>query len=44
MVDPKATAMEIYHTNEKIERKLHKDFDVFDVTVTIIPDPDDLKK
>ncbi|WP_300561371.1 cation diffusion facilitator family transporter [Companilactobacillus sp.] len=44
MVDPKATAMEIYHTNEKIERKLHKNFDVFDVTVTIIPDPDDLKK
>ncbi|AKP67191.1 cation diffusion facilitator family transporter [Companilactobacillus ginsenosidimutans] len=43
MVDPKATAMEIYSTNEKIERKLHKDFNVFDVTITIIPDPESLK-
>jgi cation diffusion facilitator family transporter len=43
MVDPKATAMEIYNTNEKIERKLHKSFDVFDVTITILPDPTELK-
>jgi cation diffusion facilitator family transporter len=42
-VDPKADAMSIYHTNEKIERKLHKDFNVFDVTITIVPDPTDLK-
>lgn len=38
LVNPKATAVEIYDLNEKIERKLHKKYNVYDVTVTIIPD------
>ncbi|WP_125711264.1 cation diffusion facilitator family transporter [Companilactobacillus zhongbaensis] len=40
MVNPKATAMDIYKTNEKIERKLHKKYNVYDVNITIIPDPE----
>lgn len=43
MVDSKADAMSIYRLNEKIERKLHKKYNVYDVTVTIIPDPEKLK-
>lgn len=39
MVNPKDTAMEIYDVNEKIERKLHKKYNVYDVTITIIPEP-----
>lgn len=42
MVNPKATAFEIYHLNEKIERKLHHKYNVYDITVTIIPGPKDL--
>lgn len=38
LVDPNKTATEIYNLDEKIEGKLRKEFNVFDTTITIVPD------
>lgn len=44
MVNPNASVWEIYNVNEKIENRLHQKFNTYDVTITVIPDPTELKK
>ena len=38
MVDPNKTALELYDLDERIENKLRKKFNVFDTTITVVPD------
>ncbi|MQS89588.1 cation diffusion facilitator family transporter [Companilactobacillus mishanensis] len=43
MVAPDKTALELYKLNKHIENKLRNNFNVYDTTITVIPDPKDIK-
>ena len=38
LIDPNKTTVDIYDLDERIENKLRKDFNVFDTTITVVPD------